>query len=170
MINAIFLTRSSCGPSGDQNNCRPSCGSFTIQLLILLTSIATMVYKAMHLRGFPAVWHEHEQLLVEKCQLADRFSELTNAIAEPSANSAAARSSDIANDTASESGLGDAKRGAAAAAQSFGGGAGVAVAKVATAMPPLHPTMRSGIGNAGTPRMVAHEVTFEIGMLPECGR
>ncbi len=162
----IFLTR--LATCDNKSNCE----SFTIQLLISLTSVATLVYKAMHLTDFPAVWHEHEQLLVEKSQLDERFRVLKNASAKPNPNSPAPPSSEMAEDTGSESGADDDKM-AATAAASFDGGAGVAIAKLATAMPSKcsHLALRSETGSTGArPRTVVGVTTFEIGMLPECGR
>ena len=167
MINAIFLTRilDSLGTKlGQCDGCvvddETRRASFKIQLLILLTSVATVVYKAMHLRDFPAVWREHELLLVEKRQLDDRFRVLD------------AISAEVTEDTASESGADDAEavEGEAVAA---------AVAKPATAVParpsqlPAQPSqqlnLRPGEGDArAQPRRAVLEVTtFEIGMLPE---
>jgi hypothetical protein len=173
VINVIFLTRlAACGNQTNHGSCgnQTNHGSFTIQLLILLTSVATLVYKAMHLRDFPAVWQEHELLLVEKRQLDDRFRVLSNANAQPDAISA-----EMTEDTPSESGADDAEavEGEAVAA---------AVAKPATAVPaqpsqlPAQPSqqlnLRPGEGDARAhPRRAVLEVTtFEIGMLPECGR
>ena len=169
VINVLFVMR--LASLGDQTN----RGYFTIQLLILLTSVATLVYKAMHLKDFPAVWREHELLLVEKRELDERFRVLSNASAKPNANSAAAQSSEITEDTASESGADDAETAAAAAAEAVEDGAvAAAVAKPATAVPlqPSQLNLRSGIGdNPAQPgRAVLEVMTFEIGMLPECGR
>jgi hypothetical protein len=146
VINVLFVMR--LASRGDQTD----RGSFTIrlQLLILLTSVATLVYKAMHLRDFPAVWRERELLLVEKRQLDERFRVLSNASAKPNANSAAAQSSEMTEDTASESGADDAETAAAAAVEAVEGGAvAAAVAKPATAVPsqPSQLNLRSGKGD-----------------------
>jgi hypothetical protein len=61
-------------------------GSFTIQLLILLTSAITLVYKAMHLKDLPAVWRERAQLLVEKHELAQRHRALNASAHQGSAD------------------------------------------------------------------------------------
>ncbi len=178
VINAIFLTRilDSLGTKlGQCDGCvvddETRRASFKIQLLILLTSVATLVYKAMHLRDFPAVWREHELLLVEGRQLDDRFRVLSNSNAQPDAISA-----EVTEDTASESGADDAETAAAAAAEAVEGGAvAAAVAKPATAVP-AQPSqqldLRPGKGDArAQPRRALLEVTtFEIGVLPECGR
>jgi hypothetical protein len=131
VINVIFVTR--LAARGNRNDRE----SFTVQLLILLTSVATVVYKAMLLRDFPAVWHERGQLQVEKRQLDERFRVLSNASAKPNANLAAAQSSEMAEDTASESGVddSDAETAAAAASVSVESGRTAAVAKPATALP-----------------------------------
>ncbi len=163
VINVLFVMR--LAACDDQTN----RGSFTIQLqlLILLTSVATLVYKAMHLRHFPAVWRERELLLDENRQLEERFRVLSNASAKPNAISAAAQSSEMTEDTASESGADDAET-------VEGGAVAAAVAKPATAVPsqPSQLTLRSGIGDtrAQPGRAVLEVTTFGIGMLPECGR
>ena len=76
-INIIFLTRivaaRACGNDAARAGGNDGQqGSFTIQLLILLTSVIAVVYKAMHLKDLPVVWRERAQLLVEKHELAQR--------------------------------------------------------------------------------------------------
>jgi hypothetical protein len=105
VINAIFLTRivdrlgtklGQCDGCVVDDDTRRA--SFKIQFLILLTSVITLVYKVMHLRALPAVWREHEQLLVEGRQLADRLSVL-EASAQPGAGLAAPTDSDSDSDS-----------------------------------------------------------------------
>ena len=109
MINAIFLTRilDSLGTKlGQCDGCfvddETRRASFKIQFLILLTSVITLVYKVMHLRALPAVWREHEQLLVEGRQLADRLSVLE---ASAQSGTGLAAPSDSDSDSGSGSGL-----------------------------------------------------------------
>ena len=105
VINGIFLTRivDSLGTKlGQCDGCviddDTRRASFKIQFLILLTSVITLVYKVMQLRALPAVWREHEQLLVEGRQLADRLSVL-EASAQPGAGLAAPPDSDSETDS-----------------------------------------------------------------------
>ena len=72
MINGIFLTRIVEDPTIRS----VTQASVKAQFLIMLTTVMMLVYKAMHLGDFPAVWHEREQLLVEKRQLAERCKAL----------------------------------------------------------------------------------------------
>ena len=106
VINSIFVTRivdrlgtklGQCDGYVIDDDTRRA--SFKIQLLILLTSVITLVYKVMQLRALPAVWREHEQLLVEGRQLADRLSVL-EASAQPGAGLAAPPDSDSDSETA----------------------------------------------------------------------
>jgi hypothetical protein len=106
VINSIFVTRivdrlgtklGQCDGCVIDDDTRRA--SFKIQFLILLTSVITLVYKVMHLRALPAVWREHEQLLVEGRQLADRLSVL-EASAQPGAGLAAPPDSDSDSETA----------------------------------------------------------------------
>ena len=45
--------------------------SFLMLLLVLLTSVGMLVYKAMHLLALPRVWAEHERLAAEAAELAE---------------------------------------------------------------------------------------------------
>jgi hypothetical protein len=105
VINAIFLTRIVGSELGQCDGCfvddKTRLASFEIQFLILLTSVITLVYKVMHLRALPDVWREHEQLLVEGRQLADRLSVL-EASAQPGAGLAAPNDSDLDSDSGLE--------------------------------------------------------------------
>jgi len=116
VINCLFLTRI----FEDATLGKTPGGSFTIQLLILLTSAVVFMYKAMHLKDFPAWWREQALLLVEGRQLAERFRVL-HASAEPTSGLRADE------DTASESGADDGKPVVGAAAESVKAGSGTAV-------------------------------------------
>ncbi len=89
-------------------------GSFTIQLLILLTSVIILVYKALHLKDFPAWWREQKLLLIEGRQLAERLRVL-HASAEPTSGLRADE------DTASESGADNGKPVVGAVVESVSG-------------------------------------------------
>ena len=65
--------------------------SFLMLLLVLLTSVGMLVYKAMHLLPLPRVWAEHERLAAEaadfeECQAAidRRMGALASVDAGPS--------------------------------------------------------------------------------------
>jgi hypothetical protein len=45
--------------------------SFLMLLLVLLTSVGMLVYKAMHLVALPRVWAEHERLAAEAAELEE---------------------------------------------------------------------------------------------------
>ena len=45
--------------------------SFLMLLLVLLTSVGMLVYKAMHLLALPRVWAEHERLAAEAAELEE---------------------------------------------------------------------------------------------------
>jgi hypothetical protein len=112
--------------------------------------------------------------VLEERQLGERCTLLKTASAEPSANSAAVQSTEAADDTESESSAGEAKMAAAAAAESAECRARVAAANPAAAVASQSPqqTLRSGMNKRGThSRTVLLEMTtFEIGVMPECGR
>ena len=123
------------------------------------------------------MWRERELLLVKKRQLDDRFRVLSNANAKPDAISAADESLEMTEDAARESGADNAETAAVAAAEAVEGGAvAPAVAKPATVtVVPCQLSqlnLRSEIGDTGAQprRMILEVTTFEIGMLPECGR
>ena len=110
-------------------------------------------------------------LVLEERQLGERCKLLKTASAEPSANSAAVQSTEAADDTESESSAGEAKMVAAAAAESADSrgsckprcSCGLSVSTANTAIRDEQ--------TWNTPRTVLLEMTtFEIGMMPECGR
>ena len=60
-----------------QRLCSPQYGTnFTLILLILLTSVAALVYKLMHLKHFPSLWAAQKVLAAEEAQLAERAKRL----------------------------------------------------------------------------------------------
>ncbi len=100
MINGIFLTRIVEDPTIRS----VTQASFKAQFLIMLTTVMMLVYKAMHLRDFPAVWHEREQLLVEKRQLAERCKALSMTGPGSSVSDSGSNPTD---DTATDDGIRD---------------------------------------------------------------
>ena len=54
--------------------------NFEILLLVLITSVCSLVYKIMHLRGSSAIWREQKRLVVEKARLEERVCQLQNEI------------------------------------------------------------------------------------------
>jgi len=47
-----------------------------VLLLVLLSSVASLMYKVMKLRAFPEIWREHRRLLQEKVRLIKRAERL----------------------------------------------------------------------------------------------
>jgi hypothetical protein len=64
-----------------QRLCSPQYGTdFTMILLILLTSVACLVYKLMHLVHLPSLWAAQKVLAAEEAQLAERGKVLETSI------------------------------------------------------------------------------------------
>ena len=64
-----------------QRLCSPQYGTnFTLILLILLTSVAALVYKVMHLVQLPHLWETQERLLREEARLIERTKMLESSI------------------------------------------------------------------------------------------
>jgi hypothetical protein len=72
----------------------------TVLLLALLTSIASLTYKVMKVLKFPEVWREHQRLLREKVELAERACRLHREAPEAAlaAESEGSSDSDSEND------------------------------------------------------------------------
>jgi hypothetical protein len=72
VVNSLFLLRTvddSKTPHDDDTN-------VTVLLLVLLSSVASLMYKLMKLRTFPEVWREHSRLLQEEVRLIKRAEQL----------------------------------------------------------------------------------------------
>ena len=71
VVNSLFLLRTVDDlkrPHDDTN--------VTVLLLVLLSSVASLMYKLMKLRTFPELWREHSRLLREKIRLTERAEQL----------------------------------------------------------------------------------------------
>jgi hypothetical protein len=138
IVNAVFLVRTVNDKRSD----------VTIMLCVLLTSIASLVYKVMKLRTIPKVWQEHRRLLDVKAELAERAMRLQESEGQ------------CQQDSSGESD-GDEDEGKAARAPERKSSA--------------DPAMCSGQTHASASvraqqKMVVEVTTFEIGVFPECGR
>ncbi len=51
--------------------------NFLLLLLILMSSVATMVYKAMHVKDLPGLWAARTRLIAERTLLMQREAALT---------------------------------------------------------------------------------------------
>jgi hypothetical protein len=82
VLNTLLLSRAlrdrfDLGLLDNQRLCSPQYGTnFTLILLILLTSVAALVYKLMHLVHFPSLWAAQKVLVAEEAQLAERAKRL----------------------------------------------------------------------------------------------
>jgi hypothetical protein len=71
VVNSLFLLRTVDDMQRVQNGT-----NVTVLLLILLSSVASLMYKLMRLRTFPKVWQEYSRLLREKIRLTERAERL----------------------------------------------------------------------------------------------
>jgi hypothetical protein len=91
VVNTLFLLRtvqdfidpksSLCSArvahNDEREECRKAAASqFTVMLLVLLSSMASLIYKLMRLLAFPEVWRESIRLQKERTELAERAHRL----------------------------------------------------------------------------------------------
>ena len=171
MVNSLFLLRTVDDlkrPHDDTN--------VTVLLLVLLSSVASLMYKLMKLRAFPAVWREHSRLLQEEVRLMKRAEQLkmeVQATVVPQSEG-----SDVDSDVDSVSS--DIGSSCATTMRSHGWSSNSAQLESAATPVAVLPLLTSADG-AGVyssqaapsslsqlPRLEL--TTFEICMLPECGR
>ena len=77
LLSRAFRDRFDLSFLDKQRLCSPQYGTnFTLILLILLTSVAALVYKLMHLKHFPSLWAAQKVLAAEEAQLAERAKRL----------------------------------------------------------------------------------------------
>jgi hypothetical protein len=156
VVNTIFLLHtvddisdpaagSLCAVAYDRERCRKAIAQeFTVMLVVLLSSMAALMYKLMRLLVFPGIWRERIRLLKEKKELAERWQRL-EAVPTIASYDSQSDSDDGSQDLCDE-----------------------AVRAVAA-----DPTMCAGRTNATAgvqQKVVAEVTTFEIGVFPECGR
>ena len=72
VVNSLFLLRT---VDDVKRRCKDDT-NVTVLLLVLLSSVATLMYKLMKLRTFPEVWREHRRLLQEELRLLKRAEQL----------------------------------------------------------------------------------------------
>ena len=74
LLSRAFHDRFDPNFLGKQRLCSPQYETkFDLILLILLTSVAALVYKVMHLVEFPRLWATQKRLMKEKARLDERF-------------------------------------------------------------------------------------------------
>ena len=139
---------------------------FFLLLLVLLTSVAALVYKLMKLVKLPEIWREEKQLLKLKAEFEERERRL-DAEAETHDSAVSERKSECDSDDYINGRSGDVPMGlrtlgvprlpAAAEAQ-----AGLSIEPEAAGLRAAACTAQH--------KVVIELTTFEIGVLPECGR
>ena len=189
VVNSLFLVRTAT--SVNNSNSTHDTTAVAVLLLVLLSSVASLMYKLMKLRTFPAIWREHSRLIREKVKLvarAERLKMEVQATVMPESEG-----SDFDFDSDSDVGgnsgsvCSDTGSNCATMVQTHGGPRNstdiafaampVAICDHSTAVPPL-PTSANGTGGySSPPARSSHSqlsrvelTTFEICMLPECGR
>jgi hypothetical protein len=136
--------------------------TFTVLLLVLLTSIVCLTYKLMKLLTLPELWHERNRLRSVKAKLAERARLLEVIVLAPESGD-----SDVGGegevDAASQEQLakGNTLDGTASGSSPPGEQAVAAV------------NSQGALGRDSTQptyNLAAVVIAFEIGLLPECGR
>ena len=114
--------------------------TFTVLLLVLLTSIVCLTYKLMKLLTLPELWHERKRLRSVKAELAERTRLLEVFVLAP-------ESDDV-------------------------GGEGEGEGEAASQEPLARGNTLRGTARRSSPpgEHAVVVTTFEIGLLPECGR
>ena len=167
VVNSLFLLRT----KHDDTN-------VTVLLLVLLSSVASLMYKVMKLRTFPEVWREHSRLLQEEVRLIKRAEQLkmeAQATVAPQSEG-----SDVDSDVDSVSS--DISSCCATTMLSHGrpsNSAQLESAAMRVAVLPMSTsTDGAGVYSSQAPPSSLSQLpspgveltTFEICMLPECGR
>ncbi len=140
--------------------------TFTALLLVLLTSVAALVYKLMKLVKLPEIWREEKRLLMLKAEFEERERRL-DADAEAHNSAASEHESESDNDDYINGRSGNVSMGlctvgvprlpAAAEAQ-----AGLSIEPEAAGS--------RAVACNEQQKVVVELTTFEIAVLPECGR
>ena len=169
VVNTLFLLRTVYDPT------KPPCTkafcpkTVTVLLLVLLTSIALLTYKLMKLRMFPEIWREHQQLLLEKVMLRERARRLSMeaaAEAAPQSEGSDSESGDSGSDTNCDPKV--LSHRVASKSVLLGSVATAVIALPASADEALPSS--SELRTRHTQLRRVELTTFEICMLPECGR
>ena len=168
VVNTLFLLRIVYDPK------KPPCTeascptTVAVLLLILLTSIALLTYKIMKLRMFPGIWREHQQLLLEKVMLRERASRLSMQAATeavPQSEWSDSESGDSGSDANCDPKV--LAHSGASSSVLLGSVATAVIALPASADEALHSSSALRTGHSQLRRKLT---TFEICVLPECGR
>jgi hypothetical protein len=149
-------------------------------LLVLLSSVASLMYKLMKLRAFPEVWREHSRLLQEEVRLIKRAEQLKMEAQARVVPQSEGSDVDVDVDSDVDSVNSDISSSCATTMLSHGrpsNSAQLESAAMRVAVLPLS-TSTDGAGVYSTqaapsslsqlPRVEL--TTFEICILPECGR
>jgi hypothetical protein len=154
----------------------------TVLLLILLSSVASLMYKVMKLRTFPEVWREHSRLLREKAKLMERAERLkmeAQATVLPESevsdvdSDVDTLSGDIRSDClpkCTHGGPSNSAQPQSAAMPAASGAHSMAVLPLSTSADGagVYSSQSAPSSLSQLPRVEV--TTFEICMLPECGR
>ena len=153
-----------------------------VLLLVLLSSVASLMYKVMKLRTFPEVWREHSRLLREKAKLIERAERLkmeAHATVSPESEVSDVDSdvdrlgSDIGSDClpkCTQGGPSNSAQPPSAAMPAASGAHSIAVLPLSTSADGagVYSSQSAPSSLSQLPRVEV--TTFEICMLPECGR
>ena len=176
VVNSLFLLRT---VDDVKRRCKDDT-NVTVVLLVLLSSVASLMYKLMKLRVFPDVWREHRRLLQEKVRLIKRAEQLkmeAQARVVPQSDG-----SDVDVDSDADSVNSDISSSCATTMLSHGrpsNSAQLESAAMRVAVLPLSTSTEwagvylsqaapSSLSQLPSPGVEL--TTFEICMLPECGR
>jgi hypothetical protein len=137
---------------------------FFLLLLVLLTSVAALVYKLMKLVKLPEIWREEKRLLNLKAEFEERERRLD---AEAEAHDSTERESECDSDDYVNGRSGDVPMGL----RTLGVPrlAAAAEAQAGLSIEPEAAGLRAAACTAQH-KVVIELTTFEIGVLPECGR
>ncbi len=139
---------------------------FYLLLLVLLTSVAALVYKLMKLVKLPEIWREEKRLLKLKAEFEERERRL-DADAEAHNSAASEHESESDNDDYINGRSGDVPMGLRTVGVPRLPAA--AEAQAGLSMEPETAESRAVACNAQQ-KVVVELTTFEIAVLPECGR
>jgi hypothetical protein len=172
VVNSLFLLRSVDDMQRAQDGT-----NVTVLLLILLSSVASLMYKLMKLSTFPEVWREHSRLLQEEVRLTERAEQLKmEALATVVPESEGSEvDSDVDSDVHSDIGSSCATTMLSHARASYSAQLESAAVPVAVLLLSTSADGEGVYSRQATPSSLSQLprvelTTFEICMLPDCGR
>jgi hypothetical protein len=149
----------------------------TVLLLVLLSSVASLMYKLMKLRAFPELWREHSRLLREKIRLTERAEQLKMEALETVVPESEGSDvdSDVDSDVRSDIGSSCATTKLSHARPSNSAQLASAAVRVAVLLLSTSADGEGVYSRQATPSSLSQLprvelTTFEICMLPDCGR